>query len=380
MTSWGSAVSLAVSLSMSSSGIVQEAAPAESEPPAEETGVEEPKVEEPTAEAAPEPKPEPAAQPEPDLGDALLVEARERYVEGGRLFGSRRYLEAAAAYERSYAAVPVGKTLYNVALSYEKGGDYVSALDAYLRYLDLPGCPAPQEHCADRRGEVTDTVTKLRGKVGTLSIMIDDGVEVQGFEIDDRFIPPEDFPMVLTPGRYEFRVRGLRRNEVRTREVEILAGQITSLVIGPFNAPDPAFDGETREPEGDGVAAPSRRLSEEERRRRLRIAFYGGVGATALAGIATGVVGGLALQAHNEFERRCRGEGIDCTGSTYPQDAFDRVQQLRPATNALIGVTAGLGITTVVLGLFAFSNRQGAGARASVTRVQPSPGGVRVRF
>ena len=369
MTSWASAVSLAVSLCMSSSGIVQEPAPAEPEQPvAEET------------EPEPTPKPEPAAQPEPDLGDALLVEARERYIEGGRLFGSRRYLEAAAAYERSYAAVPVGKTLYNVALSYEKGGDYVSALDAYLRYLDLPGCPAPQEHCADRRGEVTDTVTKLRGKVGTLSIMIDEGVEVQGFEIDDRFIPPEDFPLVLTPGRYEFRVRGLRRNEVRTREVEILAGQITSLVIGPFNAPDPAFDGEPRKTDGDGVAAPSRRHTEEERRRRLRIAFYGGVGATALAGVATGVVGGLALQAHNEFESRCRGDGVDCTGSTYPEDAFDRVQQLRPVTNALIGVTAGLGITTVVLGLFAFSGRQGEGARASVTRVEPSPGGVRVRF
>lgn len=312
--------------------------------------------------------------------DALMQEAYDRFDEGNELFLDRRYAEAVAAYERSYAAVPNGYVLYNLGLAYEKAGDYVRALDANLRYVALPDCVGEEYLCAANRDEVEATITKLRAKVGTLSVMIDEGVELRGFEIDGRFLPAEDFPLVLTPGRYELRVRGLRRNEIRTREVEIVPGQITSLVIGPFNAPEPTFDPIVREPEGDGIAAPTSRLDEQERRRRLRIAFYSGVGVTAASGVATAVVGGLALQAHGEFENRCRGEGVDCTGQPFPEDAFNRVEQLRPVTGALIGVTAGLGITTVVLGLFAFSERQGPGARASVTRIEPSPGGVRLRF
>lgn len=317
-----------------------------------------------------------------DLRDALLVEARKRYEDANELFNTRRYLEAAAEFERSYAAVQVGNTLYGVALSYEKGGNYVRALDAYQRYLELPDCPADGGHCAERRTEVEQTFAKLRGKVGRLSIVIDEGVELQGIEIDDRFIPPEDFPLILTPGRYELRVRGIRRGEVRTREVVIGAGEMTSLLIPAFDAPeppDPTLELD-REPPGDIGGPPPARVTEEERRRRLRIAFYGGVGATALMGIATGVVGGFTLKAYKKWDARCKGEGVDCSGTTRPVDAKMRFYQLKPVTNALVGVTAAVGLTTVVLGLFAFSDKRGASTRASVTRVTPSPGGLSVRF
>ncbi len=372
MTSWATAWSLAVSLSLAPAGTPVEQ-PADVEAPSEGAEVETGDTEgtEPVAGEPPV---------EDDLGDALVVEAAKRFVEGRTLFAERRYLEAASAFERSYAAYANGKTLYNIGLSYEKGGDIVRALEAYLRYLDLPNCPAPQENCAARRDQVKEIVLKLRAKVGTLSIVVDEGVELQGVEIDDRMISTEDFPLVLTPGHYELRVRGIRRNEVRTREVEILPGQITSLLIQAFDAPDSTPADIEPRVEDDGGPPPPGRLDEEERRRRLRIAFYSGIGVTVASGVATGVVGGLALQAHNEYEARCRGVGVDCGGTMYPEDARNRVEQLRPVTNALIGVTAGLGITTVVLGLFAFSGKKGSGARASVTRVTPTPGGLRVRF
>ncbi len=325
------------------------------------------------------PEAEPTSQPDADLEDALVEEARERYVEGGLLFEGRRYIDAAGAYERSYAAVPIGKTLYNAALSYEKGGDIVRAVDAYQRYLNLPPCPAPQEHCAERREEVSGTVAKLRTKVGELSIEVDEGVDLRGIEIGDRTVPPEDFPLVLAPGHYEIRERGYGRDEVRIREIDIVAGQVFSLLVVDFDTPLPIFD----EPKGTGGtpgAAPSRRLDEEERRGRLRIAFYSGVGVTAAAGIATGVVGALTLDAYQTYKGRCKGDDVDCTGTSFPADEKRRFDQLQPATNALIGVTAALGITTVVLGLFAFTGRKGAGARASVVRVSPVPGGVHIRF
>ena len=321
----------------------------------------------------------PALSDAETLEDALLVEARDRYVEGRKLFIDRNYLDAALAFERSYAAVPGGTTLYAMALSYEKAGNYVQALEGYLRYLDLPECPADGGHCSTLADEVKETVTKLRGKVGRLTIVIDEGVELQGIEIDDRFIPPDEFPLVLTPGRYELRVRGIRRDEVRTRQVEIAAGELTSLLIPAFDAPDPVVDLEPAPREELSTPPPGRRL-EEERRRRLRIAFYSGVGATAASAIVTGVVGGLTLNAYNEWGARCKGEGVDCSGTERPTDAKERFDRLQPVTNAMVGITAAAGITTVVLGLFAFSDRQGPSTRASVTRVTPTPGGVRVRF
>ncbi len=317
-------------------------------------------------------------EPTPSLDDALYEEAHDRYVEGKELFLQRRYLDAAAMFRRSYAAVPTGRSLYAAGLSYEKGGDLVQALEAYRRYLDLPDCPAPELHCAGHRSEVTESEAKLRAKVAELSIDVDDGVELLGIEIGDRIIPVEDFPIILAPGHYEIRERGYAPSEVRIREIDVEAGQVFSLLIVDFGVSDKPPSSEVVDP--GPPSRPSNRLTEEERRRRLRVAFYSGVGVTAVAGVATGIVGGLTWRAYRDQKDRCRGEGVNCTGTVYPMEDRERVEQLRPVTNALVGVTAGLGITTVVLGLFAFTGAKGKGARASVTRVTPTPGGVRVRF
>lgn len=369
---WTSGVAVALAANLSLAGTVE---PVQI-PPVQS-------AEEEQAESATTPAEAPAAQDEPGtstLGDALREEALERYVEGGVLFERREYLKAAAAFERSYAAIPGGITLYNLALSYEKGGDVVRALQAYVRYLDLPDCPTEEPSCADRRGEVTKTVEKLRGKVGVLAITIEDGVDIRGIEIDDDIIPPEDFPLVLEPGKFEIRVRGRRRGEVRVRPIEIEPGQRTSLFIEGFDKPPAPKVVDDAEPKGPSTAPPSGRMTEEERKRRLKIAFYGGVGLTALSGLAVAVTGGLTLQAYNRQDERCRGEGVDCSGTEFPAADRDRVEQLRPITNTMVGVTAGLGLVTVVVGLFAFSGKNGAGARASVTRVAPAPGGLRLRF
>lgn len=369
-----SAVALSVSVAMAPVGgvpAVPEDEGVAAEPPAEATPPELPS--DPSSEDEDSADEETGASP--SLDDALYEEAEARHLEGQELFDLRRYLEAGAAFRRSYAAVPTGDALYAFALSYEKGGDTVQAVEAYRRYLDLPDCPAPEDLCAELRGEVRESVAKLRAKVGELSIEVDDGVDLLGIEIGDLIIPPEDFPIILAPGHYEIRERGYGQGDVRIREIDIEPGQVFSLLVVDFSAPIQPVPKTVSDP--GSPSRPSNRLTEEERRRRLKIAFYGGVGLTAVAGIATGAVGGLTLRAYRDQEDRCRGV---CPDTEYPLEERERVEQLRPVTNALVGVTAGLGITTVVLGLFAFSGKKGRGARASVTRVTPTPGGVRVRF
>ena len=372
MSAWVSALALSVSVALAPVATVPPVADDESaaaDPSAPKLPSTSPADDETATPVADSP------QPSPSLDDALYEEALDRYVEGQELFVQRQYLDAGAAFRRSYAAVATGRTLYAVGLSYEKGGDMVQALEAYRRYLDLPDCPAPEEHCAARRDEVRGIVAKLRTKVAELSIEVDDGVELLGIEIGDRIVPPEDFPIVLAPGHYEIRERGYGPSQVRIREIDVEAGQVFSLLIVDFDAQPKRPSNEVSEP--GPPSRPSNRLTEEERRRRLKIAFYSSAGATVAAGIATGVVGGLTQRYYNAYEGRCTGV---CPEEDYPLGAEQRFERLKPVTNVLVGVTAGLGIATVVLGLFAFSGKQGRGARASVTRVTPTPGGVRVRF
>ncbi len=378
---WTSGVALILAANLSLVGTGSHVGPSDPEPPAQpSSGLVPAPVPNEAEPAEAEPPAEEDAGPT-SLEDALLEEAEQRYVDGNELFRRRQYLKAAAAFERSYAAAPTGKSLHAMALSFEKGGNTVRALEGYLRYLELPDCSEDELHCAELRGEVIETVERLRGKVGVLAITIEDGVDIRGIEIDDNIIPPEDFPLVLEPGRFEIRVRGRRRGEVRVRPVEIEPGQRTSLFIEGFNKPPPpTLDDSTPTEPRPTTAPPAGRLSQEERTRRLKIAFYGGVGLTVLSGAAVAVTGGLTQQAYNRQNERCRGEGVDCSGTEYPAEDRERVEQLRPVTNALVGVTAGLGLVTVVVGLFAFSGRSGAGARASVTRVTPGPGGLRLRF
>ncbi len=372
MSAWVSAVALSVSVAVSSAPVLPEKEPdAESVLQTEATDVE---SEAPSlAETAnTDANPEAPAGPE----DVMYVEAYDRYLEAQGLFDLGLYLDAGAMFRRSYAAVPMGRTLYAVGLSYEKGGEVIPALEAYRRYLGLPDCPAPEDRCAANRSEVQGIVAKLRARVGELSIEVDDGVELLGIEIGDRMVPPEDFPIIVPPGHYVLRERGYGKGDVRIREIDIDAGQVFSLLVVDFDAPTTPPPEQVTDP--GPPSSPSNRISDEERRRRLRIAFYGGVGVTAAAGIATGVVGGLTLSAHNTYAGRCTGT---CgPGDGYPEDAEQRFDRLKPVTNALVGVTAGLGITTVVVGLFAFSGKRGRDSRASVTRVTPTPGGVRVRF
>lgn len=73
--------------------------------------------------------------------DDAVAEARapaERAVElndeGERLFGEGRYDEAAARFREGYALEPNPTFLYNLALTYEKAGNYRGALEALERY------------------------------------------------------------------------------------------------------------------------------------------------------------------------------------------------------------------------------------------------------
>ncbi len=62
-------------------------------------------------------------------------EAAEYFERGESARAQARYKEAIAAYLRAYALAPHPYALFNIALSYEKLGEWANAADYYERYL-----------------------------------------------------------------------------------------------------------------------------------------------------------------------------------------------------------------------------------------------------
>jgi hypothetical protein len=332
------------------------------------------------AEPAPEePAPEePAAPPEVDPRDKVLVEeAMQHWVEGKALFERGQYLEAAAEFERSYAAIPDGRTLYNIALSYEKGGLNVSAIRAAQRYLALPDCTSERKgavECAAARGEVEQTLVRLRAVVGEIRLDVEPGVKVREVRIDGRTVPLDAFPLPVEPGTFAIEVFGMQPGEQRRKVAEIAAGDRFVFPVTPWGAERVGPGAEPRTiPEGPKVD-PIRR------QKALRASFWTGVALTAVSGSALATLASLAKREERLYDEAWCGEMP--TNCDYSQGQHrDRARQYEVATNAMIGVTAALAAATLVVGIFAFTRNRGTARRASTrTRVRPWAGGLRVWF
>lgn len=314
--------------------------------------------------------------------DSLIEEATRHFTEGRRLFLQGEYDDAAAEFERSYAAIRSGETLRNVVLSHSQAGDPIAAVRAARRYLELAPCGqkgADPLDCAKpvTREEIELTLERQLRKVGELRLVVEPGVEIREVRVSGRVVPIEDFPIVLDPGEIDVEVFGLDADERQFSIVRLRAGKQSSLYVPPFDQPAEE-DPRTRLPDPD----PRERLAElerlERRKRALRTSFWAGLGFTVAAGASVGILGGLTVQAKNDFE-----SGQDDTEDMMgpPESTANRFYNLRNATNAMVAVTAVVGMTTVVLGLFAFTRAKDPGSRASThKRLRLTPGGVSVRF
>ena len=69
--------------------------------------------------------------------------AAKRFYETGTLLYDRgEFLDAAKEFERAYREQPKPALLYNIASSYDKGGDRVHAVENYRKYVaTMPGAP-----------------------------------------------------------------------------------------------------------------------------------------------------------------------------------------------------------------------------------------------
>ncbi|MBC8068862.1 MAG: hypothetical protein IAG13_11060 [Deltaproteobacteria bacterium] len=319
-----------------------------------------------------------------DLQDAMVRAFTERFQEGKFLFNRGSYAQAAMEFERAFAAIPAEAALFNVALSYERAGDRVSAALAARKYMLLPDCGeagVKPEMCGARRAEVQAQLERLMAQIGELRLEISKGVVLREVSINGRKVAIGDFPVLVASGRIDIELVGALAGQRRQRVIDVRPGERQAIVVGPFDRPDIVG--------GDGPRA----REPKPRPKWLRPLFWSGVSLTAASGIAMATMGGLLIREGRLVdENLCDRDPATATkqcpdppGDYYPHDNVRREAQYKTATNVLVGVTAGLAVITTIVGIVAFTGedarrkRNGSTQRAS-TRVRWQGAGVLVHF
>ncbi|MCA9650291.1 MAG: hypothetical protein KC501_10305, partial [Myxococcales bacterium] len=295
-----------------------------------------------------------------------IASARQHYDQGSVLWNQGRYAEAATEYELSYAAVPSAIALYSSALSYERAGKAVEAVRALRRYLELPDCeslPAEERSitCTERRAEAQELLSDQMRLVGELRLDLAEGVLLSEVRVAGRTVPLDDFPLLLRPGPVDVELFGVEPDQRRNRVAYITAGEQFPLYVAPFvtdvSPPLVTDPGPDREAE---------RQRAERRRRILRTSLWVGTGLTAASAVALTVMGSLTLYERRKFaEEKCAPMCTDEQGNPlgtaddplFPFERQERFETYQLTTNVLIGVTAGLGVATALVGVFAFRKR-----------------------
>jgi hypothetical protein len=122
--------------------------------------------------------------------------ARAAFEAGLRGLNERRFGDAALALERSYTLRPLPVTLYNLALAYRGIGRYLSAIDAFDRYLAAPDASSGPE----RATAILEEVRDLRAQLVELDLAITPPEAT--VSIDGRPLAPELRHASLDPGAH----------------------------------------------------------------------------------------------------------------------------------------------------------------------------------
>ncbi len=257
-------------------------------------------------------------------GDASA--AANAYEQGQRAELGRDHLRAAEMFELADSLVASPEALRAAIKNYEMAGrpDRAASLAWALgrRYND-----------SESRDLSASMLEGLTQKLLTVEIDCDTPCTISSEGKALSHVPSIEHKVFLQPGRHELEIV-FGKELIQREEVEGEADQVTS--VSAERPPEP----EQPDPD-DPATMPADRVDAVDtkpRRARLSPAWFI-VGAVATAG-----AGGALIWSGNDVV------GINDEYEADPtRDRLNNGQDAERRTNALIGVTAGLGVVTVVL-------------------------------
>jgi hypothetical protein len=262
--------------------------------------------------------------------------AGRKFKEGLRAFAKHDYANAAKLFEEAYAIAPHPDAMMNAADARDRAGDLLLSAQNCQRVLaDFPNDKAAEDARA-KLGTLTPKLGRL--DVQTKGLATDVTVDGAASHPGEVFVDPGDHVV-------EAKIWG----ELVTRRVNVVAGARENVLLEP--PPKEAPKAITPAPPRD--------------EKPLHPAFFFvGLGLTAAAGGVMIWSGVDTNQARDDFDASPTQQGLD----------DGRSKQLR--TNVLIGVTAGLGVATGAIGVFAteWGGDDAPGEPPSTARLVVGPG------
>jgi hypothetical protein len=269
------------------------------------------------------------------------AKAADAYDQGTSAYLSERYELAAHWFERAYRLVPTSTALLQAVRAHHKAGNSIRAANLALRLQD--------EYPSDGRSkEVADAVI---GAVKPTSVLVKAECEKAcTLELDGALV---QHPMFFVTPTVEHSLKAAFENGETSTFVQGTAGTIKKVALAaPAPPPPPPVP---------------------------RWAFFSSLGATVALGAVTawsGIDANNGVAAYESAARSASSPGINSGGSPTPQDQaqslLEEGRQKERRTNILIGVTAGMAVTTAVLGVF--TNWKGESRDAASKRIEPSIG------
>jgi len=290
-------------------------------------------------------------------------EAIRQFRAARELYSAGVFAEAAAAFAASYAATASPEAAYNAALAHDKVGDEVATMTWIRRYLATAATDDPSYPQAQQRAQ------ELRARLGELRLQLDSTDEIREIRVNGEVVTLADFPRLVTPGHIELRLLGVEPGEVADMPAEVAAGGTWTVQFTGFVKPTPPGPKPAPPPR---VLRPDPTPATPATRRPLAALFWTGTGLTTASAIAMGVFGGLTLRKHADYP--------DCVQTDTCEGERDSFLRHEKVTNVMVGVTSGLAVITLGLGLAALRERRKTRREPANVRVRVTLAGVQVAF
>jgi hypothetical protein len=272
------------------------------------------------------------------------AKAAEAFDEATAAYLAKDFELAAAWFERAYRTVPTSAALLQAARAHAKAGNWIRAGNLALELRDTHPGEASAVKVADA----------IIARATRDNVQVD--VECESscrLELDGALVRHMRF---LASPDVEHGVKAAFETGETSTYFQAPAGSSKAMTLEAPAAPEPP-------------PVP-------------RWAFFSSLGATVALGAVTvwsGVDANRGVSAYEAAARTASSPGINGAGSPTPaeraQTLLDEGEKKERRTNILIGVTAAMGVTTAVLGVF--TNWKGESREPKARKVEPAVGVAR---
>jgi hypothetical protein len=269
------------------------------------------------------------------------AKAAEAYDQATSAYLSERYELAAHWFERAYRLAPTSTALLQAVRAHHKAGNSVRAANLSLQLRDK----FPSDQRANK------VASQLIEDLRPLHALIETRCEREcTLELDGALLQHSTF--FVSPD-VEHALKAAFENGETSTYVQAGAGErkVVNVASPAPPAPPPI----------------------------PRWGFFTSLGATVAMGAVTvwsGIDANNGVSAYESAARTASSPGINSGSSPTPADRaqalLDEGRKKERRTNILIGVTAGMAVTTAVLGVF--TNWKGESREPSARRIEPAVG------